>query len=219
MRTRFVRSISIIALALTFAGLPGFGVSAAPRPLVHPPGARPTWGGERFHVTSATFQNFGFIPESMVYQGTLGSNCKGDNESPQLSWTRGQDWDGEVGSYAVVMFDETASFTHWGMYNIPPTRRSLPENAGVTGSTFGSQIYNDAGLPAYSGPCPPPGLVPHGNHYYVITVYALDAPLRLPFTPPFVPTSPALFRAMLGHVIDAASITGVFRCTIQSSCS
>src|SRR6516162_4977228 len=75
-------------------------------------------------------------------------------------------------AFIVVMYDVTASFTHWGMYNIASTTTSLPQNAGVVGSTYGTQIYNDFGDPSYDGPCPPTTMTPL-SHQYVVTVYAL----------------------------------------------
>jgi Raf kinase inhibitor-like YbhB/YbcL family protein len=172
---------------------------------------------QRFNVTSSTFENGSFIPASMVFRGQLGSVCTGANQSPELSWTPARR---DTRSYAVVLFDVTASFTHWGMYNIPVTTTELPENAGVSGSTYGEEVLNDAAQFGYSGPCPPPDIVPNGNHSYVFTVYALDTQLKLPFpSPDFPPTGSALFRAMIGHVVDTASIRGTFRCTDENSCS
>jgi phosphatidylethanolamine-binding protein (PEBP) family uncharacterized protein len=68
-------------------------------------------------------------------------------------------------------------------------------------------------------PYHPPGLVPGGIHRYVFTVYALDKELDLPPSVDFPPTGAALYRAMIGHVIDRASITGLFRCTEATACS
>ncbi|HEY6303703.1 MAG TPA: hypothetical protein VIX14_11605 [Terriglobales bacterium] len=45
--------------------------------------------------------------------------------------------------FVVTVYDATAAFTHWGMYNISPTATGLPENAGVAGSQCGNQILND----------------------------------------------------------------------------
>jgi phosphatidylethanolamine-binding protein (PEBP) family uncharacterized protein len=55
--------------------------------------------------------------------------------------------------------------------------------------------------------------VPDGIHHYLFTVYALDTMLDLPAFPPGFPApSETLFRAMIGHVIDSATITGLFGC-------
>jgi len=59
----------------------------------------------------------------------------------------------------------------------------------------------------------------NGIHQYVFTVYALDQKLDLIPSPDFPPSADALYRAMINHVIDQASITGFFSCTDASSCS
>ena len=158
-----------------------------------------------FAVTSQTFENNTRVPLSMVFNSF---GCTGGNRSPQLTWHGAPD---DTRTFTVLMFDVTASFTHWGMYNIPRTTTSLPENAGVPGSAFGPQILNDFFInQQYDGPCPPPGLV----HHYVITVYALDNSLTLPAPlgtfPPFPET---LIYALLrdrAHILGTGSITGLF---------
>jgi Raf kinase inhibitor-like YbhB/YbcL family protein len=163
----------------------------------------------QFSVSSNTFSDGGTLPLSMV----LGSNnCQfvtgGGNQSPQLSWTHAP---GNTRSFVVTMFDTTASFTHWGMYNIPATTHELPVNAGVAGSTFGQQVFNDFFLgPEYDGPCPPNNLAPL-VHEYVFTVYALDTELNLQSSPPNFPAdAETLYRALLGHVLRQATIHGFF---------
>jgi Raf kinase inhibitor-like YbhB/YbcL family protein len=168
-----------------------------------------------FKVSSTTFVNDQLIPASMVYSGTLGSVCTGGNQSPQLSWTPV----GGTRSYAVTLFDVTANFVHWGVYNIPSNVTELAQGAGNPSSTTEFQVFNDAGIQGYSGPCPPPDIVPNGIHRYVFTVYALDAMLDLEPSPDFPPEGAALYRAMIDHVIAQASITGLFSCTEASSCS
>jgi Raf kinase inhibitor-like YbhB/YbcL family protein len=169
----------------------------------------------RFRVTSSTFENNGPIPASMVFNGQLGSTCNGGNQSPQLSWTRSGH---HVRSYVVTLFDVTANFAHWGVYNIPPDTTELDAGAGAPGNANLQQVYNDAAIQGYSGPCPPPDIVPNGTHYYVLTVYALDRMLDLAPSPDFPPFADELYRAMIGHVIEEASITGLFSCANASSC-
>jgi len=174
---------------------------------------------QHFRVTSTTLTNNSFIPASMVFNQYP---CTGGNTSPQLSWTQGS---GDVNSYAVVMYDVTANFTHWGVYNIPPYITDLPENAGGAGSQFTNQVTNDFGSfgfnPGYDGPCPPPaGTFGPPVHTYVITVYALDTRLQLnsPTDPYFPPNGSALFRAMIGHLLESADITGFFKCPSMGAC-
>ena len=164
-------------------------------------------------LTSTTFSDGGTIPLSAVWN-QCSAYPGGGNQSPQLSWTGAPR---KTGSFIVVMYDVTASFTHWGMYNIASSATSLPENAGVAGSTFGTQVLNDYGVgdQSYDGPCPPPTLKPV-SHHYIFTVYALDTALpTLPTFGDFPPGAEQLFHAMIaaarnGAILDSASISGFF---------
>jgi phosphatidylethanolamine-binding protein (PEBP) family uncharacterized protein len=101
------------------------------------------------------------------------------------------------------------------MYNISPYATGLPENAGVAGSTFGAQIFNDFFVGAqYSGPCPPPNVTPV-VHRYVFTVYALDTQLTLPSSANFPASAETLCQALIdagksGHILESASLTGFY---------
>lgn len=79
---------------------------------------------------------------------------------------------------ALIMYDPDAPigvFYHWGLYNIPLDKTSLPENIPKTRETsYGLQASNDFGSIGYGGPCPPPG---HGTHRYFFLVVALNKPL------------------------------------------
>src|SRR5262249_23650228 len=103
-----------------------------------------------FQVSSTTFTNNMTLPIRVIFtrtrttpQLTLGNACvpnfrdTGGNQSPELSWTNVPP---RTASFVVIASDVTVGVTHWGMYNIPRTTTSLPENAGVAGSTNGQQI-------------------------------------------------------------------------------
>ena len=168
-------------------------------------------GPDKFRVTSTTFQNGATLPLSMVY-----NQCPaypgGEDQSPQLSWTHAPPG---TRSFVVIAYDVTASFTHWGMYNVSGKATGLPENAGVAGSTDGQQVSNDFGDISYDGPCPPPQLSPV-SHHYVFTVYALDIELpKLPTFGDFPPGAEALYHALIwagrhGHILETASTSGFF---------
>ncbi|MGC2527259.1 MAG: YbhB/YbcL family Raf kinase inhibitor-like protein [Candidatus Acidiferrum sp.] len=213
MKTRILLFFSMFAILnlMVFPGQAGPRKAAASAPRANWL-AMPQEDAEdlpQFRVTSTTFQNNGTVPSVMVFNGTLGSNCIGGNMSPELKWTKAVQW---TKSYAVVTYDVTANFTHWGIYNIPPDVTELPANAGIATASY-PQITDDAGNVGYAGPCPPPGIVPNGIHKYLFTVYALDTKLDLPAFPPGYPAPPeTLFRAMIGHVIETATITGLFSC-------
>jgi Raf kinase inhibitor-like YbhB/YbcL family protein len=138
------------------------------------------------------------------------------DESPQLAWSHVPH---DTRSFVVVLYDPTAAFTHWGMYNIPATTRMLPQNAGVANSSFGTQVFNDFFAPNYDGPCPPNGVVPF-VHKYRFTVYALDIGLTLPSSVNFPANAETLYHALIdaardGHILASASIVGLFSAAPQ----
>jgi phosphatidylethanolamine-binding protein (PEBP) family uncharacterized protein len=104
------------------------------------------------------------------------------------------------------------------MYNIPGNATGLPQNAGVAGSLYGSQIANDFGIGAgYDGPCPPANVAPY-VHRYVFTVYALDRELELPSSANFPANAETLYHALIkagqhGHILASASLTGLYSTT------
>jgi Raf kinase inhibitor-like YbhB/YbcL family protein len=177
-----------------------------------------------FRLHSGTFENQATLPLSTIAtfptSSTNPSNActfngeAGGDTSPELSWTGAPEG---TRSFVVVMYDVTASFTHWGMYNISGRANGLPANAGVVGSNFGDQINNDYGIgdQSYDGPCPPTGVTPL-VHHYVFTVYALDTTLpKLPTFGVFLPGAQALYHALLkagreGHILASASISGFY---------
>ena len=125
--------------------------------------------------------------------------CHGDNLSPQLFWENVPEG---TKAFAVTMYDKDAptgsGFWHWVVFNLPANVRELPSGAGTPGSPLlpagAVHVRNDAGIPGYMGPCPPPGPF----HQYLITVYALKAPLELG-----ADTSPAVVGFMMRNAILA----------------
>jgi Raf kinase inhibitor-like YbhB/YbcL family protein len=128
----------------------------------------------------------------------------------------------------VVPFDlPRVEFVHWVLVDLPESVRSLAEGEacrGVTprgkgpegphGSRQGLNDYTSwfAGDPAmngqyhgYDGPCPPWN--DEREHRYTFTVFALDVE-RLAVEGSF--TLADVRRAMEGHVLDKASITGTY---------
>ncbi len=172
-------------------------------------------------LRSLTFANGGTLPLSMINNSPdasglntcTASGAPGGNQSPQLSWKHAPD---ETRSFIVIVYDVTAQFTHWAMYNIPAGTTSLPENAGVAESGYGIQNGNDFFTPSYGGPCPPKTLQPF-VHEYTFTVYALDEflPIVKAFGD-FVPAGPeGLYQEVIDasrhhHVLGSATIKGHF---------
>ena len=176
----------------------------------------------QFQVTSTTFQNNQTLPISAIENIEVNGvnvcsldGSTGGNQSPELSWTNPPQG---THSFVVVLFDTTASFTHWGMYNIAGDAAGLPENAGVPGSPFGTQVINDFFIGAeYDGPCPPANIEPT-VHHYVFTVYALDKQLQLKSSANFPANAETLYNALIdvgaaGHILGSAKITGLYSTT------
>lgn len=179
-------------------------------------------GSSAFQLSSTTFANDTTLPLSMINNITVnGSNsCSidgstGGNQSPELSWSNAPRG---TTSFVVTVYDDTAAFTHWGMYNISATATGLPENAGVTGSPYGSQIFNDFFVGAeYDGPCPPANVRPF-THHYIFTVYALNTTLRLPSSPNFPASAESLYQALIkagkaGHILGSSKLVGFYSTT------
>ena len=84
-------------------------------------------------------------------------------------------------------------WVHWVVWNIEPTATGL-ENPTEEGMT-------DFGEVGYGGPAPP-----DKRHTYVFKLYALDTPLDLPDKS----TKADVEKAMEGHIVDLATLTGTY---------
>lgn len=172
-------------------------------------------------VTSMSFTAGSTLPLSAIFNDVVNGlnvctpdGAQGLDQSPELGWTHVPH---RTRSFVVILYDPTAAFTHWGMYNIAPDVRQLPENAGVAGSAFGTQVNNDFGDPHYDGPCPPAGIEPFA-HRYTFTVYALDERLTLESSANFPANTETLYHALIragreGHILTSGSLTGVYSAT------
>ena len=112
----------------------------------------------KLSLTSDAFQDGQPIPTQY--------SCDGGDQTPALTW--GEPPPGTK-SFALVIDDPDApsgTFRHWGVYDIPPSARSLGG-----GQKAGTEVNNDFGKPGYGGPCPPKG---HGPHHYHFKLFALD---------------------------------------------
>lgn len=104
-----------------------------------------TGGG--FQLFSTAFANNRFLPISAIHNMVVNNinvcsidGSPGGNQSPELSWTGAPP---STRTFVVVVYDATAAFTDWGMSNISGRSAGLPQNAGVVGSPYGAQIFND----------------------------------------------------------------------------
>jgi Raf kinase inhibitor-like YbhB/YbcL family protein len=136
---------------------------------------------------------------------------RGNDISPPLQWTATSTLpqrSAQIKSFALICDDPDApmgTFTHWVIYNLPPTANSLAENISKTetlpdGSKQGRNSFGNLG---YNGPAPPPGK----PHRYYYRLYALDTVLN----PGPGVDKRALLNAMNGHVLATGELMGTFQ--------
>jgi Raf kinase inhibitor-like YbhB/YbcL family protein len=123
-----------------------------------------------FELTSTDVSDGAELSEPQL-SGKMGP--RGDDRSPQLSWSG---FPTETRSFVVTMFDPDAptpsGFWHWSVANLPATVTSLESGAADSGLPEGAiQLRNDSPFAGFVGAAPPPG---HGPHRYVVAVHALD---------------------------------------------
>ncbi len=135
----------------------------------------------------------------------------GGNLSPQLQWNVAP-----AGTQTFVLLMEDPDFpqsggapaSHWVVFNMPATRRSLPQGvpAGSSiadgGAQGASQFTSISSGQAYYGPCPPTGPA----HRYNFRLYAVDVSLSIPSNA----TRAQVLAAMEGHIVGQAALLGTF---------
>jgi Raf kinase inhibitor-like YbhB/YbcL family protein len=100
---------------------------------------------------------------------TCAMNTHPNPPSPPFAWTPGP---AATLSYALVMYDPTPKFTHWVVWDIPPSALMLPASLGpsaMLAMPAGAKQAAGSGM-GYLGPCPPG----NATHTYEFTIYALD---------------------------------------------
>lgn len=131
--------------------------------------------------------------------------CEGANKAPKLVW---ENVPQKTKSFAIICDDPDApagTWVHWVVYNIPADKRSLDYITDRTeklsdGTMQGANSWPKIG---YDGPCPPKG---HGIHHYHFKLFALDSLLNLKPKA----TKEELLKAMKGHIVAQAEITGLY---------
>jgi Raf kinase inhibitor-like YbhB/YbcL family protein len=100
---------------------------------------------------------------------TCANNAHPNPPSPPFAWTPGPS---ATLSYALVMYDPSPKFTHWVVWDIPPSALALPAALGSSATLTmpaGAKQAAGSGM-GYLGPCPPMSM----THTYEFTLYALD---------------------------------------------
>jgi len=149
-------------------------------------------------LTSRAFKNNARIPPKYTADGR--------NVSPDLTWAAPP---GGTVELALICDDPDAprgTWTHWVLYALPASQRSLAEAVPKTETLpavgGAKQGRNSFGATGYDGPSPPKGPV----HHYHFVLYALNAKMTL--SPGA--QKPDLERAMKGHIIAQAELVGLY---------
>jgi Raf kinase inhibitor-like YbhB/YbcL family protein len=128
--------------------------------------------------------------------------------SPEIQW---ENPPAGTASFAILLHDPEPhpqksmyDNTHWLVWDLPGTLRSLPEGVPATGDLANGahQAKGPRGDFGYFGPCAPPGPV----HHYTFEVYALDNTLGLPAGS----SRGDVMKAMDGHILAAAIYITLF---------
>jgi Raf kinase inhibitor-like YbhB/YbcL family protein len=152
-----------------------------------------TASADDFALTTNAFLDTGALP--VLY------TCDGKDVSPQLSWSNPPE---KTQSFALIASDPEApngTFYHWVLFNIPSSGKELAEGVKdfPSGTLVGQNSWNK---PQYDGPCPPKGTA----HTYHFTLYALNAPIKLPAGA----DGKTVVAAMKDHVIKKVELTTVY---------
>lgn len=151
-------------------------------------------------VSSKSFENNELIPKKHTGFG--------EDLSPEFQISDVPE--GTV-SLAVIMDDLdvpwTKNYNHWIVWNIPNTEiipEGLPKGTEISEPIKACQGIG-WGKNGYRGPKPPFFL--KKAHRYVFYIYALDTELALPVKA----KKKALLDAVKGHVLDRATLTGLYK--------
>lgn len=141
-------------------------------------------------IISQAFNDEAKIPEKY--------SCDGQNISPPLEFLEIPEGTESL-TLIVEDYDAPANpWVHWLVFNIPPSSVKTEEGHIPDGGKEGLCNGNTFG---YEGPCPPEGI-----HRYEFKLYALGTVLTLSNTS----DRKAVLKAMEGHVISYAQITGMY---------
>jgi Raf kinase inhibitor-like YbhB/YbcL family protein len=144
-------------------------------------------------LTSPTFDDGEQIPDRYGY--TV------DNVNPPLE-VKGVPEGAE--SMALLVDDPDAVepagtvWDHWVVWNIPPTRTTVPEGWEPSDAVEGTNDYGEVG---YGGPNPP-----DREHRYRFKLFALETTFDLPAAT----DAEALGEAMDGHVLAQTQLDGTY---------
>ena len=160
-----------------------------------------------FTLSSTTFKDGALLPPKVGDIPARGPNCKGDNVSPELSWSNVPEG---TRSFALIVIDPDAGFgagiSHWVAYGITPETTSFAEGeVSQPGDKF-SAGKSTKGIPGFGCPCPPPG----SPHHYMFQIVATDLDPKAPELKPGM-TREELAAALKDHVKGSAGLVTRFK--------
>lgn len=142
-------------------------------------------------ISSPAFKNGDRIPAQYT--------CDGDDVNPELRI----DAVPAVAKSLVLIVDDpdspSGNWLHWSVWNISPDTRVIKEDSVPAGAREGETDFSEVG---YGGPCPS-----YGEHVYRFGIYALDKELEVPHEA----SRPMLEKAMEGHMLSSAFLTGRYQ--------
>jgi len=141
-------------------------------------------------ITSTAFQQNGYIPSKYT--------CDGINHNPPLTFSKVPE---NAQSLVLIVEDPDAPskvFTHWLIYNMPPSTLQILENQVPSNSAQGMTDFGKAG---YGGPCPP-----SGTHRYFFKLFALGTRLNLPNGV----SKEDVQEAMKAYILESTEIVGLY---------
>ena len=127
------------------------------------------------------------------------NTCLGKNINPPLEF---EDIPEGTKSLVLIFEDVDATpkpWTHWMLFNIPPSVTKIEEGTIPEGATEGLANNHSFG---YEGPCP---RYFSGTHHYWFRLYALDTVLDLPKNS----EREDVEERMKDHVIEKAELLGL----------
>jgi Raf kinase inhibitor-like YbhB/YbcL family protein len=136
--------------------------------------------------------------------GALPVEFTGDGASSTLPL----EWSGVptgTKSYAVIMHHidpQGITKWYWTLYNIPAEVRSLPKNVEDVGTAGNNSVNHRVGY------APPHSKGP-GPKTYILTVYALSAPVQISL-PPVRVNRDVLLAAMKNLILNSAELKVVY---------
>jgi Raf kinase inhibitor-like YbhB/YbcL family protein len=184
--------IKMVFTAMLLAGVVTAGCSQEPQSA--------TGHVVKIQLTSAAFADGQPIPVKYTADAL--------DISPPLAWIPQGGTPAGTKSLALIAADPDApagDWTHWVIYDLPPTTTALAEDMLKTPQLRdgAKQGLNDFKKTGYNGPAPPPGKA----HRYYFKLYALDTMTGL------APgaTKKDLIKAMDGHVLGEGQLMGTYQ--------